>query len=366
MSFLNKIFSGKEEPIRSYEDFWNWFKKEAKTFHQVIKTGEGVEKKFFSRLKPKLDELKEGFYYVTGMYDENTAELVFTAEGNTSNIVFVEELVAAAPQIAGWTFGAHKPALDIKDVSIEMEGLAFAEDKLSFYSIDTPGYPDEINITVVYEDFAEDRKATVTNGVFLFLDNYLGELDFVNTIDNLNVIDKSDARQPLIPIVKLRDFLTWRQKEFVEKYEGERYDTENDGHSVMEAQLENGDPLLAVINTELLNWDQKASHPWVAVFTARYDGSNNKGLPETDDYNRLDELEQQLLTELKDRDGYLYVGRQTASNEREIYFACKDFRQPSKSFYAMQQQYAPFFETEYVIYKDKYWKTFERFMDSEE
>ncbi|MFT3676075.1 MAG: DUF695 domain-containing protein [Chitinophagaceae bacterium] len=364
MSFLKKIFSGKEEPVRSYADFWAWFKKEEKGFHRVIKTGGDVEQKFFSRLTPKLDELREGFYYVTGMCDADTAELIFTAEGNTSNIAFVEELVAAAPHIAGWKFGAHKPALDIKDVSIEMEGLAFAEDKLSFYSIDTPGYPDEINITVVYEDFTEDRKVTATNGVFLFLDNYLGELDFVNTIDNLNVIGKAEATQPLIPIAKLRDFLIWRQKEFVEKYEGERYDTENDGHSVLEAQLENGDPLLAVINTELLNWDQKASHPWVAVFTARYDGSSNKGLPETDDYNRLDELEQQLLAELRDKDGYLYIGRQTASNEREIYFACKDFRLPSKVFYAIQQQYAPFFETEYVIYKDKYWKSFERFMDN--
>lgn len=363
MKFLRTLFSGKEKPVNSYADFWNWFQKEAKFFYQVVKKRGDIEKVFFRPLTHKLDELRKGFFFVTGMYDDNTAELIFTAEGNTSNIAFVEELVDAAPPVAGWRFIAHKPALDIKEVSIGINGLVFSEDKLSFYSIDTPGYPDEINIAVVYEDFTEDNKATVTNGVFLFLDNYLGELDFVNTVDNLIVINKAEAKQPLIPIGKLRDFLTWRQKEFVEKYEGERYDTENDGHSVMEAQLESGDPLLAVINTELLNWDQKASHPWVAVFTARYDGSNNKGLPETDDYNRLDELEQQLLTELKDTDGCLYVGRQTASNEREIYFACKDFRRPSKIFYAIQQQYAAFFETEYVIYKDKYWKSFERFME---
>lgn len=363
MKFLRKIFSGKERPVNSYADFWNWFQKEAILFYQVVKKRGDIENVFFRPLTQKLDELRKGFFFVTGMYDENTAELIFTAEGNTSNIAFVEELVAAAPPVAGWRFVANKPAMDIKEVSIGINGLVFREDKLSFYSIDTPGYPDEINIAVVYGDFTEDNKATVTNGVFLFLDNYLGELDFVNTIDNLSVINKAEAQQPLIPIVKLRDFLTWRQKEFVEKYEGERYDTENDRHSVMEAQLESGDPLLAVINTELLNWDQKASHPWVAVFTARYDGSNNKGLPETDDYNRLDELEQRLLAELKGSEGYLYVGRQTASNEREIYFACKDFRRPSKIFYAIQEQYAAFFETEYVIYKDKYWKSFERFME---
>lgn len=333
-------------------------------FYQVVKKRGDIEKVFFRPLTHKLDELRKGFFFVTGMYDENTAELIFTAEGNTSNIAFVEELVATAPPVAGWRFVAHKPALDIGDVSIRINGLVFREDKLSFYSIDTPGYPDEINIAVAYDDLTEDNRATVTNGVFLFIDNYLGELDFVNTIDNLSIINKAEAKQPLIPIVKLRDFLSWRQKEFVEKNEAEYYSTEYVEYSILKAQLENGDPLSALVNTELLNWDQKASHPWVAVFTARYDGSNNKGLPETDDYNRLDELEQQLLAELRDKDGYLYIGRQTASNEREIYFACKDFRLPSKVFYAIQQQYAPFFETEYVIYKDKYWKSFERFMDN--
>ncbi len=53
--------------------------------------------------------------------------------------------------------------------------------------------------------------------------------------------------------------------------------------------------------------------------------------------------------------------RQTAKGEREIYFACKDFRKPSKVFYQIQQNHSDNFEINYTIYKDKYWQTFERF-----
>ena len=129
----------------------------------------------------------------------------------------------------------------------------------------------------------------------------------------------------------------------------------------MEAELESGNNLIAVINSQLLNWDSKASHPWIAVITFQYDGSNNNGMPDEDDYQNLDEIEEKILEQLSDKDGYLNIGRQTANNEREIYFACKDFRKPSKVFFITQKENSEKFGIEYDIYKDKYWQSFERF-----
>ena len=119
--------------------------------------------------------------------------------------------------------------------------------------------------------------------------------------------------------------------------------------------------MLAVVNTELLNWESKASHPWISVFTLKYDGSNTNGMPNDADYKVLDKIEEEIMQELKDIDGYLNIGRQTAKGEREIYFACKDFRKPSKVFFKIQQTYSGSFEIEYDTYKDKYWQSFERF-----
>lgn len=361
MSFLKNIFGKKDEPIKSNSDFWTWFQKNEKDFFNVVKSRQNIEKGFFDKLSPKLAELKDGFYYVTGMYDDNTVELVLTADGTIKNIVFVEELVEAAPKIEGWKFTALKPSLKIEDVTIKMGDIEFSSENLFFYSNELPNYPDEIDISIIHNDMTDDNRQQIINGTYIFLDNYLGELDFINNIDNLQVITKIEAKKELVPIAKLKDFLIWRQKEFIEKYEGVRYDTENDEYSMMEAQLESGNMLLAVINTNLLEWDRQASHPWLAVMTLKYDGSNNNGMPNNADYELLGNIEDEIMLSLKDKDGNLNIGRQTANNERDIYFACKDFRKASKVFYETQKKYGDKFEIEYDIYKDKYWQTFERF-----
>lgn len=361
MSFLKNISKTKDEPIKSYADFWTWFQKNEKDFFNVVKYHKDIEKGFFNRLSPKLGELKDGYFYLTGMYDDNTVELVLTADGSIKNIVFIEELVDASPKMPGWRFTALKPALDIKDVAIEMGGYTFNSENLSFYANDLPGYPDEIDVTIVYNDLTEENKDQILNGTYIFLDNYLGELDFLNTIDNLTTTSKKEAQKELISIDKLKDFVAWRQKEFIEKYEGVRYNTANDTYSILEAELESGNKLIAVINTELLNWDSKASHPWISVLTLKYDGSNNNGMPHEKDYKLLDVIEEEIMQELRDIDGFLNIGRQTAKEERDIYFACKDFRKPSKVFYNIQQKYSDSFDIEYDIYKDKYWQSFNRF-----
>ncbi|HOY14652.1 MAG TPA: DUF695 domain-containing protein [Saprospiraceae bacterium] len=361
MNFFKSIFGKKDEPIKSYADFWKWFQIHEKTFYKHVKNNHDLEKGFFDKLSEKLDELKNGYFYLTGMLDENTAELVLTADGNLNNIAFVEDLVIAAPVIAGWKFTALKPASDINEFAINMGGYTFDNENLFFYFNDHIDYPDEIDICVVHNDLSEENEGQISIGVQIYLENYLGELDFVNTIDHFEIIGKHQAEKELVPISKLKDFLKWRAKEFTEKYEGTRYDTNEDEHSLMEASLENGNKLIAVINNQLLNWDRKASHPWIAALILAYDGNAHNGMPDDEDYETLDQIEEALLLELNDNEGYLNIGRQTANNERTIFFACKDFRKPSKVFFKFQQNYSDQFEIEYDLYKDKYWQSFERF-----
>ncbi|TPN81689.1 DUF695 domain-containing protein [Aquimarina algicola] len=362
MSFFKSLFKKKEQPIQSYSDFWNWFEQHEKKFHDVIKKQGDVKSDFFDKLAPKLNELKEGFWYLAGMYNENTPELVITPDGVINNIVFVEELVQAAPKIGNWRFTALKPALDIKNVSINMGGYTFDSENLSFYSIDHKNYPDEIDIVIVHNEYNEKDKSTIINGTYIFLDNYLGELNSVTTIDNMVVVSKDQADKELIPISKLKDFLIWREKEFVEKYKGLRHNTDNDSYSSLEGTLENGFPLLAIVNSDVLDWDCKASHPWILTIEIKYDGENNNGMPDKTTYQLLNQIEDEITIELKDSDGYLNIGRQTADSIREIYFACVDFRKPSKVLYNIQKKYQDQIDLKYDIYKDKYWQSFNRFI----
>jgi hypothetical protein len=335
--------------------------KRMKRHFNAVKKGNNIENAFFDKLSPKLSELREGFFFLTGMKDDNTAELILTADGAIENIVYVEELVGAAPYIPGWEFTALKPALDIKNVCIKMGDYVFDDENLSFYANEYPELPDEIDITVVYHNFDEDNKSSIINGVYIFLDNFLGELNSVVTIDNLTVIGKDDAKRELIPIEKLKDFLIWRQKEFVEKYEVLRYNSEDDTYSTLSAELENGNPLTAMVNTTLLDWEGKASHPWLLNVEIQFDGEETNGMPDDDTYQILDQIEEEMMEGLKEADGYLNVARQTANNKRNVYFACKDFRKPSKIADQLKSKYSDKFEISFTIYKDKYWQTLDRF-----
>lgn len=363
---FKKLFEKKTEKemtVDPYQKFWSWFQENHQIFFDVVnnrKSPEEVEEKFFNPLAEKLAEIKQGYFFLTGMKDDNTAELILTPDGVVKNIVFVEELINSAPELDNWQFTALKPsASGIENMNLEMAGYTFNKDNLSFVPVEYDGYPDEVNIAIIYDDFNEEDAEQIKNGIFIFLDNYLGELKFVTAIDSVDFITKQETTEDLIPLEKLKDYLIWREKEFIEKYSGTRYDTKDDEYSAYEAELENGMPIIAVMNSTLLRWDSKASHPWMLSINIEFEGNN--GMPDSTTYELMDKLEDDLTENLKDFDGYLNVGRETGNNVREIYFACKGFRKLSKIMFELEQKYADKLKVSYEIYKDKYWNTFRRF-----
>ena len=181
-------------------------------------------------------------------------------------------------------------------------------------------------------------------------------------IDNLRVIGPKDVEEKLIPLAKLNNFLIWREKEFIEKYEGIRKNTDSDNYQILEGTLENGEALIAVINADLLKWDSKASHPWILKVDLGYDGTENNGMPDTEICQFFDSLEEEILEKLKDFEGYLNIGRQTGQNNRSLFFACKEFRKPSKVLFELANKYSDTQAINYTIYKDKYWQSFNRFI----
>lgn len=234
MGLFDKLLKKKPEPtIATYHDFWAWFAQNEKTLAKAATNRDTIEAQFFDPITSKLDPIKEGYLLLVGM-DDGKIEIVFTADGLVSNFVFVEELVAAAPQLPDWKFTALKPSLVVNDLGIEMGKYTFSHETLAFYANEQPEYPDEIDIVLVYDEFEEADKAEVFNGAFLLLENYLGELQLATTVDTMDIVPRSQAEQPLVPLTKLKDYLIWRQKEFVEKYEGTRHITEDDNYSAFE------------------------------------------------------------------------------------------------------------------------------------
>jgi len=361
MSFLKKLFSGKkaQQSIDSPTAFWSWFLQEEKDFFKAIR-GQHKVADLLQQIIDRLQQLNPELYGLVGMYDDNTAELIITPDGDIKNIVFVEDIVAAAPAMHGWRITALKPETGFGNSTIQMNGYDFNCEKIKFYSVTDQQKPDEIEIHIVHEDYAADRHDIIGNGSLIFLDNAVGEIMMATQIDDI-YFDPPEVNEELIPIEKLKEYLVWREKEFIEKYDGVRYDTENDSYSGLEAKDNNDLPMIAVVNQQLLSWDAKASHPWMLAIDIAYTG-NETGMPDDATYALMDNFEEDLMEKLQDFDGYLNLGRQTYNNERTIFFACKEFRESSRVSFDLIKKYQSKLKITYTIYKDKYWKTMDRFL----
>lgn len=343
-----------------YQAFWEFFQNREQEFFNILKNYEQVEERFLDVVLPKLTMINDDFLLLVGMYDEETAELIITVDGNIPNIVYAEEFVRAAPRLKNWSFTALKPESDIDSSTISMGDMQFTKDNIFFYPREDESYPDEIDLVFIHEDLNEGNRDEIVNGTFLFIDNYLGELNFLTQIDNFSITGKKEAEKELIPVEKLKDFLRWREREFTERYAGSKITTDENAYSLFEANLDNGLPLIATINTDLLKWDEKASHPWISVFRIEYEGDERSGFPSEEDYERLNTIEDEMLQLLKPAEGHLNIGRETAANLREIYFASRDFRKISKVFTETLRRH-PEYAVTFEIFKDKYWQYFERY-----
>ncbi len=362
MSFFKNLFKKNNEEFTK-EDFWNWFMSNEKKFHTIIKNQGDIESDFFDKLSPQLEKLRENVFYVCGMKDENTAELILTVDGRLKNIPFIEELVSSSPPMNNWLFTPLKPPLDIENVAINTGNYLFDSNNIFIFSKINPEYPDEIHLTASHIELNDDNSDEISFGIYLYLENYLGELNFTTIIDEIDFKKITQTKQDdLIPIEKLKSYIKWRQKEFIEKYEGTYINTENDHYTIFEAQAEDGTPFIMNINTSVLQWDKKASHPWLFYIDLHYDGKNNNGLPSPEQSEEMNELEDKLMEFLPNKDGNIYIGRTTGDNNRRIYFTCKEFRTSIKNIENFISNHSNDFTIEYDFYKDKYWKKFNKFM----
>ncbi|MGC4100291.1 DUF695 domain-containing protein [Ferruginibacter sp.] len=361
MSFLKKIFgSGNKQPvINTPGEFWDWFIKEEKSIFNAVKNQQNAMASL-DKVIANLQQLNPGLFALLGMYDDATAELIITPDGDVKNIVFAEDIAKAAPQMAGWKITALKPAVPIADMSIDMYDMEFSSEKISFFAVNDAATPDEIEIHIVHKDYKKDFHKEIASGSLIYLDNLIGEILLATLVDDIYFDAPDEVTEELIPIKKLKDYLVWREKEFVEKYEYTRYESTSDELAIMEAKDKNDLPIIATVDQELLAWDAKASHPWILNIDIAYKGSAT-GMPDEKTLQVMYEFEDRLAEKLTAANGYLFLGRETYNNERTTYFACKEFRECSRIAHRLIKEQGNKLQLSYSIYKDKYWKTMNRY-----
>ena len=206
--------------------------------------------------------------------------------------------------------------------------------------------------------YSPEEAKLIETGTYTFIENYLGEIKSMVQLDEVRFEHNIDKSIELNPIEKLESYINWREKEFIEKYDGFVFDTDNSDYASME-WTEDGNDIIGICNTELIRWDAKASHPWIIVITIEFDAEVKLGMPEDDLLEKMYDFEENLRNRLKDKDGYLQVAQNTGAGKREIYFANKEYEQPIRVLDEIKSEID--FEFDYEIFRDKYWRSMRHF-----
>jgi hypothetical protein len=357
-----KLFKKKQAHTPT-EVFWNWFIKNKDRFKRVFDDTEKAHD-FIDKLVEQLNEVHPSLKALAGPYDDKQFELIITADGEIAQFVKVEELVASAPQFNDWIITAHKPRIGLDKISTEMYGYVFSSNTMQFYPNIEPDYPDEVNIILVHKDYNKEQHKDFQTGALIFLDNALGEINLATMIDSCEV-KPAEKNVELIPLIKLEDYIKWREKEFLEKYE--KIDIvipDEQPWNILEAENKNGLPIIATISSKFKNWEYKAAFPWLVQIDISFSG-NERGFPDDSQMQSMQEIEDNLLDVLKPTD-LIYLGHETHNNFRSIFSYTDDYKLASKIIHSFLEKTKSKFEISFFIQKDKYWRTMEWYFNANE
>lgn len=358
MSKIGKLFRRRKDDPGPHS-FWQWFIANHKRFQHLEELNAEKAHEKLDEIVEKLKACNPWFKALIGKYDDTTNELVITADGDIALFVKVEELVESAPVIPGWRFTAHKPAVGFDEISIEMYGRVFNNDTVSFYPLTDGDYPDMVSVSFVHVDYNVNDHDEFEVANAIYIQNALGEINVATLLDYYEVSGPPADTSELIPVNKLPDYLIWRQKEFVEKYDNV-IELPEDTYNTIEGEDEDGNIMMAIAVSSYEHWPYKPAFPWLVAVQMEYTETEN-GLPDEPVLQQLHDTEDAIIKLLTKELETLYAASKTYKGCRTAYFYSKSYRNPSLLLHRFLDQYKGDVTVGFFIERDKYWQNTQEF-----
>jgi hypothetical protein len=359
MELSDSIFKEKVN-VDEASNFWTWFVKNVDTFKHL---GKMPQEEAHQLLDIIIEELKKYDLWlkaVCGQYDENTTELIITADGDIALFTKVQELIDKAPVVNGWRFTAHKPPVGLTNMAIRMYDKDFNEDTLHFYPIVEEKYPDEVSLVLTHKDYNEEEEEDFQTAMSIYVQNGLGEINAATQIDDLTFGAEPVDKSELIPITKLNDYLTWREKEFVEKCHSSEIELPDQVLFAIEGEDFEDNIMVALVNLNYEHWPYKPMFGWLLSVTIDYEATEN-GLPIKSMVKVLHDEEAKIIELLNNQSDTLFIATKTYRGSRIMYFYTKNYEQPCTLLHALQDSGEMGSNTSFFVEKDKYWRCLEEF-----
>lgn len=344
--------------------FWQWFVNNEYRFRELEKNDSEQALAFLDELIRNMKPFNQWLKALAGPYPGNRYELIITADGDVTLFCKVEELIEKAPDLSKWKFTAHKPALGFEGISIDLYEKKFSVDTTCFYPIIHDEYPDEVSIILTHTEYNAEEDDQFQAGGMIYLENGLGEENTATKIDHYETgpLPPADSGVEIIPISKLADYLVWREKEFVEKYESVHAERPDESFNLLEAEDSDGKVMLVTVDVGFKEWPLRPAFPWLVQVDINYKGDAN-GLPNNHQAEELQTIENEIINLFANSNTIWYIGHRTYDNIRNVYFYSSEFKTCSKLLHRFTGAVHSDYTILFYIRKDKYWQDMEMYFN---
>jgi hypothetical protein len=362
MAGISKYYRQEGEMQEAATAFWQWFVENEHRFRKLEKNDSDQALSFLEELIQQLQPYNPYLKALAGPDNNGNYELIITSDGDIALFCKVEDLIKAAPPVTNWVFTAHKPALGFEGISIDLYGLQFSIETTSFYPVVQDDYPDEVNIVITHSGYSKEMDDHFQAGGMIYLENGLGEVNTATKIDNYETgpVPAADQGIEIIPVTKLHEYLNWREKEFVEKYESVPAEQPDTFH-LLEAEDRDGKKMLLTVNMDCRYWDKKPAYSWLLQVNINYTGDEN-GFPSEEQLIALQTLEEEMYS-LLPGDRIILAGNKTYDNCKNIYFYISDYKTTAALLNQYVESKATTYEILFFIRRDKYWRVMEQYFN---
>jgi hypothetical protein len=192
------------------QDFWTLFSLRADALSKIGSAEDPV----YDEILAKLHEVHDGLFFEFSTKD-GASELIITAEGERALFGLVDDIVASAPKVQGWSYVALKPKLGLAR-SITWEGHVIDCAEVVFEPLEDEKSGD-FGIRLLVPDLAKDKEESAHNGLLRVLDHALGERRFADEIRFTEVSALDGDADDYIPLSALDRFIDWRKEQHKKK-----------------------------------------------------------------------------------------------------------------------------------------------------
>jgi len=190
------------------DEFWEWVSENSEELLQA--DGQTVADRIEEQLREVDDRLG-----VEVSEPGETREMIITAWSEAAAFPAVRELVAAAPELAGWQIIALKPPRGFA-FGLNVDGLSIDASELQFDPLSAEENPELLGVRVYVpsatdDDDDEENRDRLARVLPLILETGIGE-EAAAQIDHTDYVAGPATDGSALPIEQLLPYVQWHRK----------------------------------------------------------------------------------------------------------------------------------------------------------